>query len=44
MRMSGVESFFDTSVLFYLLSKDSDKADRVESLLAGRGTMVNPFL
>ncbi len=39
MRMSGVESFFDTSVLLYLLSKDFDKADRVEELLAERGTI-----
>jgi predicted nucleic acid-binding protein len=37
--MSGVESFFDTSVLLYLLSKDFDKADRVEELLAERGTI-----
>jgi len=37
--MIGVESFFDTSVLLYLLSKDVDKADRVELLLAERGTI-----
>ena len=37
--MSDVEDFFDTSVLLYLLSKDFDKADRVEQLLAGRGTI-----
>ena len=29
--------FFDTSVLFYLLSNDVRKADRVEALLAHRG-------
>jgi len=37
--MSGVDRFFDTSVLLYLLSEDSDKADRVEQLLAERGTI-----
>ncbi|MDP9015064.1 MAG: PIN domain-containing protein [Pseudomonadota bacterium] len=37
--MSDVENVFDTSVLLYLLSKDFDKADRVEQLLAGRGTI-----
>jgi predicted nucleic acid-binding protein len=37
--MSGVDRFFDTSVLLYLLSDDSDKADRVEQLLADRGTI-----
>lgn len=37
--MRAVDSFFDTSVLLYLLSKDSDKADRVEQLLAKRGTI-----
>jgi len=37
--MRDVEDFFDTSVLLYLLSKDFDKADRVEQLLAGRGTI-----
>ncbi len=39
MRMSDVERFFDTSVLLYLLSGDSRKADRVEQLLAERGTI-----
>ena len=39
MRMSDVDNFFDTSVLLYLLSSDSDKADRVEQLLAERGTI-----
>jgi predicted nucleic acid-binding protein len=37
--MSAVDAFFDTSVLLYLLSKDSAKADRVEALLAARGTI-----
>ena len=37
--MSAVDSFFDTSVLLYLLSKDAAKADRVEELLAARGTI-----
>ncbi len=37
--MSAVDSFFDTSVLLYLLSEDSDKADRVEELLAEHGTI-----
>jgi len=37
--MSEVEDFFDTSVLLYLLSEDFDKADRVEQLLAERGTI-----
>ncbi len=32
-------SFFDTSVLFYLLSDDASKADRVEHLLAKRGVI-----
>lgn len=37
--MSGVESFFDTSVLLYLLSEETKKADRVEELLAQRGVI-----
>lgn len=37
--MSVADSFFDTSVLLYLLSKDSAKADRVEQLLEERGTI-----
>jgi predicted nucleic acid-binding protein len=37
--MSAPDSFFDTSVLFYLLSNDPLKADRVERLLAERGTI-----
>jgi predicted nucleic acid-binding protein len=35
--MSAVDSFFDTSVLLYLLSEDSSKADRAEELLAEHG-------
>lgn len=37
--MSDVDRFFDTSVLLYLLSEVSDKADQVEQLLAERGTI-----
>jgi predicted nucleic acid-binding protein len=37
--MSDADSFFDTSVLLYLLSEDSHKANRVEELLAERGTI-----
>jgi predicted nucleic acid-binding protein len=37
--MSAADAFFDTSVLLYLLSKDATKADRVETLLAERGTI-----
>lgn len=37
--MSAGDTFFDTSVLFYLLSNDTRKADRVEALLAQRGTI-----
>jgi len=37
--MSAVDSFFDTNVLLYLLSDDSDKADLVEELLAEHGTI-----
>ena len=32
-------AFFDTSVLFYLLSSDAAKADRVEELLASGGVI-----
>ena len=35
--MSEVDSFFDTNVLLYLLSKDAAKADRAEALLASGG-------
>ena len=37
--MSGADSFFDTSVLLYLLSSDTEKADRVEALLAESGVI-----
>ena len=37
--MSDAESFFDTSVLLYLLSAEPEKADRVEELLVQRGAI-----
>jgi predicted nucleic acid-binding protein len=37
--MSGADPFFDTSVLLYLLSDDTAKADRVETLLSARGVV-----
>jgi predicted nucleic acid-binding protein len=37
--MSGADSFFDTSVLLYLLSGDTAKADRIETLLSARGVI-----
>ena len=37
--MSAVDAFFDTSALLYLLSSDAAKSDRVEALLADRGTI-----
>jgi len=37
--MSEADPFFDTSVLLYLLSSDTAKADRVESLLSTRGVV-----
>lgn len=37
--MSGAESFFDTSVLLYLLSAEAEKADRVEELLERSGVI-----
>ena len=37
--MSGADPFFDTSVLLYLLSGDTAKADRVETLLSTRGVV-----
>ncbi len=37
--MGGPESFFDTSVLLYLLSSESRKADSVETLLAESGVI-----
>lgn len=38
--MSAAEVFFDTSVLLYLLTDDSRKADRAEDLLQRRGTIT----
>ncbi len=35
--MSDADPFFDTSVLLYLLSGNTAKADRIETLLAARG-------
>ena len=35
--MSAANSFFDTNVLIYLLSEDSEKADRAEELVASGG-------
>ena len=35
--MSAADSFFDTNVLLYLLSKDAAKADLAEALLATGG-------
>ena len=37
--MSGADPIFDTSVLLYLLSDDTVKADRVETLLGARGVI-----
>jgi predicted nucleic acid-binding protein len=37
--MSAGDAFFDTNVLFYLLSSDARRADRVEALLAERGVI-----
>jgi predicted nucleic acid-binding protein len=37
--MSDVDSFFDTSVLLYLLSAQAEKADRVEELLERSGAI-----
>jgi predicted nucleic acid-binding protein len=37
--MSEADSFFDTNVLLYLLSKDATKADRAEELLASGGVV-----
>ena len=37
--MSGADSFFDTSILLYLLSDDAVRADRIETLLAARGVI-----
>jgi predicted nucleic acid-binding protein len=37
--MSEADSFFDTNVLLYLLSKDAAKADRAEALVATGGVV-----
>jgi predicted nucleic acid-binding protein len=37
--MSDADPFFDTSVLLYLLSGDTAKADRIEALLWTRGVV-----
>jgi predicted nucleic acid-binding protein len=37
--MSGVDPFFDTSALLYLLSGDNAKANRIETLLSDRGVI-----
>jgi len=37
--MSEADSFFDTNVLIYLLSKDTAKADRAETLLTSGGVV-----
>src|SRR5688500_224935 len=37
--MSDAESFFDTSVLLYLLSAEAEKADRAEALLERSGAI-----
>jgi len=37
--MGGAEVFFDTNILLYLLSGDSDKADRAEALLVAGGVI-----
>jgi predicted nucleic acid-binding protein len=45
--MSDAEAFFDTSVLLYLLSAETEKADRAEELLEQSGVisvqMLNEF-
>ena len=37
--MREADSFFDTNILFYLLSNDAEKADRAERLLASGGVV-----
>lgn len=37
--MNGAKPFFDTNILLYLLSGDSDKADRAEAVLAKGGVI-----
>ena len=42
--MSAADAFIDTSVLFYLLSSETARADRVEELLLRRGTINTQVL
>lgn len=37
--MSGADFFFDTNILLYLLSADTTKTDRAETLIGGGGTI-----
>lgn len=37
--MRGAKMFFNTNILLHLLSAESDKADRAESLLTEQGTI-----
>ncbi|HKQ31228.1 MAG TPA: PIN domain-containing protein [Burkholderiales bacterium] len=37
--MPGAETFFDSNVVLYLLSADTEKADRAETLLAEGGVI-----
>lgn len=37
--MSAAERFFDTNVLLYLLSSDTEKSDRAEQLLSAGGVI-----
>lgn len=39
MPMPDIRTFIDTSVILYLLSEDSDKADRAEGLLNNGATI-----
>jgi len=42
--MSAADAFIDTSVLFYLLSSETVRTDRVEELLLRRGTINTQVL
>jgi predicted nucleic acid-binding protein len=42
--MPDTETFFDTNVLLYLLSKDAGKADRAEELVANSGVVSTQVL
>jgi len=42
--MSAADAFIDTSVLFYLLSSETARTDRVEELLLRRGTINTQVL